>query len=141
MHQLNRRFVILSSLFAGVGCSAAQMDETQHSSVSYSLHAAELDGASHQPRPARLLALARLEMMRADRYSANGDERNSALFLERAKADAELARQLTRTLDEQQRARVAWSELGRAEPSGPDRDQDQELDGRDQERDSRGDAL
>jgi hypothetical protein len=117
------------------------MNETQQSSVSYSLQAAELEGASQHPRPARLLALARLEMMRSQRSSDNGDAANAALLLERAKTDAELARQLTRTLDEREKARVAWSELGRAEPFRlrPDRDDEQQPD--DQQPDDRGDAL
>jgi hypothetical protein len=139
MHQLNRRFVVLFSLVAGAGCGAAQMNETQQRRVSYSLHAAELEGASQHRRPARLLELARLELMKADRAADNGDERNATLLFERAEADAELARQLTRTLEEQQKAGIAWSELGRTEPSGLDPDSDQEEE--DQEQRSPGGTL
>jgi hypothetical protein len=126
MHQLNRRFVFLFSLLASAGCGAAQTNETPLRSASYSLHAAELEGASQHPRPARLLALARLEMMRAARASDNGDESNATLLFERARTDAELARQLTRTLDEQEKTRVAWSKLGGNESFDPSRDSDQE---------------
>ena len=126
MHQLNRRFVVLFSLLASAGCGAAQMNESQQRSASYALHAAELEGASHHPRPARLLALARLEMMRAARASDDGDESGATLLSERAKTDAELARQLTRTLDEQEKTRVAWSKLGNNESSSPSGDGDQE---------------
>jgi hypothetical protein len=136
MHQLNRRFVVLLSLLASAGCGAAQMNETQQRRVSYSLYAAELEGASQHRRPARLLEVARLERMKADRAADNGDERNATLLFERAEADAELARQLARTLDEQEKAGIAWSELGRTEPFGPDRDTEQ-----DQEQHSPGGTL
>jgi len=126
MHQLNRWFVVFSVL-GSLGCGAAQMNETQQRSALYSVHAAELEGAAHQPRPARLLDLAHLEMMRAARSFDNGDEGNGTLLLECAKADAELARQLARTQQEEEKARVAWSELGSTELFGPgERDGDQE---------------
>jgi len=126
MHQLNKHLVVLFSLVASAACGAAQVNETQRSSAIFSLHAAEIEGASQHPWPARLLAFARREMMAADRSLSNGDERNSSLLLERAKTDAELARQLTRTWQEQEKARVAWGKLDSDEPFGPDRDIDQE---------------
>jgi hypothetical protein len=124
MHQLNRGFVVGFSLLAG--CGAVQLNESQRRGTIYALHAAELEGASQHPWTARLLARARVETMAADKSADNGDESNSILLLERAKADADLARQLTRTWDEQQRARVAWSKLGSDDPFGPERDIDRE---------------
>jgi hypothetical protein len=126
MQQLNKRFVVLFSLVASAGCGAAQVNETERRLASSSLHDAEIEGASQHPWPARLLAFARREMMAAERASSNGDESNSRLLLERARTDAELARQLTRTWHEQEKARVAWSKLDNDEPFGPDRHIDQE---------------
>jgi len=126
MHQLNKRFVVLFALAASAGCGAARVNQTQRSLASASLHAAESEGASQHPWSARLLAFARREMLAADRSSSNGDESNSVLLLERAKTDAELALQLTRTWHEQEKARVAWSKLASDEPFGPDRDIDQQ---------------
>jgi hypothetical protein len=50
-------------------------------------------------------------MAEARRLAEKGDGDNAALVLERARVDAELAMQLARTEQEQEKARQAWQKI------------------------------
>lgn len=94
-----------------VGCGGAQLNQAKVTEVQSSVRAAEAVGANDQPKAALHLQLARDEMAEAQRLANEGDEENAALVLERARADAELAFQLARTEQEQEKARQAWLKI------------------------------
>lgn len=111
MYQLKGQCLALCLAAASSACSGAQMQEQSRLvEVQASLRAAEKAGAAEDPRGARLLESARRSVMRSANVADDGDERNAALFLDRAEADAELAMQLMRANEERRRAREAWTE-------------------------------
>lgn len=105
---------IISMLLAlGVlgACGGAQLNQSKVSEVNASVRAAEAVGANDQPKAALHLQLARDEIAAAQRLAENGEEEDAQLVLERARVDAELALQLARTEQEQQKARQAWQKV------------------------------
>ncbi len=113
MHLLERGIAMWLVAASGVACGSAelQMSGRQHQ-VNQAIWTAEQAGAGRDARSARLLELARREVMDARSTADNGDERNAALLFDRAEADSRLALQIARTSAEREKARRAWEELG-----------------------------
>jgi hypothetical protein len=102
-------------------CASVQLNPTRVSEVQASLRAAEEVGAGSNPKAQLHLQLARDEIAEANRLAKAGDGENARLLLDRAQADAELALQLARTEQEQQKAREAWDkvkEFQKEQPKG-----------------------
>jgi hypothetical protein len=109
----------IPALFVLAACGGAELNQTRATNVQASLIAAEKVGANDQPQAALHLQLAKEQIESAKRLAADGDQLNSDLMLERAKADAELAMQLARTDREQQNARQAWEKIRELKPEQP----------------------
>lgn len=92
-------------------CGGGQLNQARVTEVQGAMRAAEEVGANDQPKASLHLQLARDEMNEANRLAKDGDEENASLLLTRAQADAELALQLARTDQEQQKARQAWTKI------------------------------
>lgn len=103
--------VVLSLAAALAGCGGAQLNQAKLSEAQAAVRAAEEVGAPQNPKAELYLQFARDEMAAAKRMADDGDQENSTLLLDRAKADAELALQLARTEQEQQKAREAWDKV------------------------------
>lgn len=111
MHRIVKGFSLLGAGVALFACGGAQLNQTRVAEVQSSVTAAEAVGANDQPKAALHLQLARDEMAEARRLAAEGDGDNAALLLDRARVDAELAMQLARTEQEQEKAREAWQKI------------------------------
>ena len=111
MHRI-RGYGLLALLgLTAAACGGAQLNQARVAEVQSSVRAAEAVGANEQPKAALHLQLARDEMAEARRRADDGDEDNAALLLERARVDAELAMQLAKTEQEQEKARQAWQKI------------------------------
>jgi hypothetical protein len=110
------------ALAAGLAsCASAQLNPARVSEVNAAMRAAEEVGAGSNPKAELHLQLAKDEVAEANRLAKAGDEENARLLLDRAQADAELALQLARTEQEQQKAREAWDkvkEFQKEQPKG-----------------------
>jgi hypothetical protein len=111
MQQIIRRFSWLGASLALCACGGAQLSQAKVTEVQSSVSAAEAVGAQDQPKSALHLQLARDELAEARRLAAGGDGDNASLLLDRARVDAELALQLSRTEQEQEKARQAWQKI------------------------------
>jgi Domain of unknown function (DUF4398) len=113
MNMSGRSGRILTLLATGAlaACGAAELNQQKVGEVQAAMRAAEEAGANEQPKAALHLQLARDEMAAARRLAADGDDDNAPLVLERARVDAEVARQIARTDQEQQKARQAWQKV------------------------------
>jgi hypothetical protein len=111
MRGFDGRFSVLLIAGALVACGGAQLNQTRVTEVQSSMRAAEEVGANDQPKASLHLQLARDEMTAAKRLADDGEEEDAALLLNRAQADAELALQLARTEQEQQKARESWAKI------------------------------
>jgi hypothetical protein len=111
MRGSERWFCVVLAAGALTGCGGAQLSQSRVSEVQAAMRAAEEVGANDQPKASLHLQLARDEMVEAKRLADAGDEDNASLLLNRAQADAELAIQLARTEQEQQKARQAWAKI------------------------------
>jgi hypothetical protein len=111
MYRLNGRFSALLVAASLAACGGAQLNQTKLTEVQASVKAAEEVGATAQPQAALHLQLARDEIAKAKKLADDGEEEDAALYLERARADAELALQLARTQTEQQKAQEAWAKI------------------------------
>ncbi len=111
MQRIAKRCALLAVGASAMACGGAQLNQARVSEVQASVSAAEAVGANDQPKAALHLQLAKDEMAEARRLAEKGDEENAALVLERARADAELAMQLARTEQEQEKARQAWQKI------------------------------
>jgi hypothetical protein len=111
MHRIAKRCALLALSFAAFACGGAQLNQTRVAEVQASVSAAEAVGANDQPKAALHLQLAKDEMAEARRLAEKGDGDNAALVLERARVDSELAMQLARTEQEQEKARQAWQKI------------------------------
>lgn len=109
MHRLNGRFSALLVAASLAACGGAQLNQTKLTEVQASVRAAEEVGAPDQPQAALHLQLARDEIAKAKKLADDGEDEDAALYLERARADAELAIQIARTQTEQQKAQAAWA--------------------------------
>lgn len=107
----SRWFAML--LVTGVlgACGGAQLNQGRVTDVQAAVRAAEEVGADNEPKASLHLQLARDQIAAAQRLAADGDEDSANLVLERARVDAELALQLARTEQEQQKARQAWQKV------------------------------
>jgi len=101
----------IPTLFVLAACGGAELNQTRATNVQASLIAADKVGANDQPKAALHLQLAKEEIESAKRLAADGDQVNSDLMLDRAKADADLAMQIARTEQEEQSARQAWDKI------------------------------
>jgi hypothetical protein len=111
MHRIAKRCALLALSSAAFACGGAQLNQARVAEVQSSVSAAEAVGANDQPKAALHLQLAKDEMAEARRLAEKGDGDNAALVLERARVDAELAMQLARTEQEQEKARQAWQKI------------------------------
>lgn len=112
MHLLEKRNVMLLVAALGTGCGSTQLQQSgNQQQAARALWAAEQAGAEHDPRSARLLELARREMMYAQAAADDGDERNAALLFDSSEADSRLAIQVARTRAERERTIRAWEEF------------------------------
>jgi Domain of unknown function (DUF4398) len=111
MHRIVGLFSLLGASVALASCGSAQLSQAKLVEVQSSVSAAEAVGARDQPKAALHLQLARDEMAEARRLAAEGDGDNAALLLDRARVDAQLALQLARTEQEQEKARQAWQKI------------------------------
>jgi len=111
MHRIQPRYPLLALALMAAACGGAQLNQARVAEVQSSVRAAEAVGANDQPRAALHLQLARDEMAAAKRSADDGDEDNASLLLERARIDAELALQLAKTDQEQEKARQAWQKI------------------------------
>ncbi|HKO90386.1 MAG TPA: DUF4398 domain-containing protein [Polyangiaceae bacterium] len=96
---------------AALGCGGAQLDQGRVTDVRAAVRAAEVVGAPQQPKASLELKLAEDQLAQAQRLAEDGEGDEANLLLERAKVDAELALQLARTEQEQQKAREAWAKI------------------------------
>lgn len=111
MHRIQPTSSLIALSLVVFACGGAQLNQARVAEVQSSVVAAEAVGANDQPRAALHLQLARDEMAAAQRSAEDGDEEEAALLLERARIDAELAMQLAKTEQEQQKARQAWQKI------------------------------
>jgi uncharacterized protein DUF4398 len=111
MRGSERRYCVLLIVGALTACGGAQLNQSRVTEVQSAMRAAEEVGANDQPKASLHLQLARDEVVEAKRLADSGDGDNAGLLLNRAQADAELALQLARTEQEQQKARQAWSKI------------------------------
>jgi hypothetical protein len=111
MHHIRGRTALLVLGLTAAACGGAQLNQARVAEVQSSVRAAEAVGANDQPRAALHLQLARDEMAEARRLADDGDGEEAALVLERARVDAELAMQLAKTEQEQEKARQAWQKI------------------------------
>jgi hypothetical protein len=107
------RMLMLIPLLGGawLACGGTQLSTSGVGDVQAAMRAAEEVGAKDQPKASLHLQLAQDEVNEAQRLADEGDEENAALLLYRARVDAELALQLARTDQEQQKARQAWERV------------------------------
>jgi hypothetical protein len=96
---------------AALGCGGAQLEQGRATDVQAAMRAAKEVGAEQQPKAALELQLAEEQYAQAQRLAADGEGADANLLLERAKVDAELALQLARTEQEQQKARESWEKI------------------------------
>lgn len=94
--------------FAFVACGGASLNQAKLAETQTAMHAAETLGAANDPKAKQSLQRARDQVAEAKRLAKDGDEEKGDLYLERAKADAELASQLARTHTADEKARAAW---------------------------------
>jgi len=85
--------VALVALAIAAGCASAPLSTEASTS---GIRAAEEVGAANVPRAALHLQLAKEELARAKKLSADGEKEAAASMLSRAEADAELAVALSR---------------------------------------------
>lgn len=111
MHPIIGRLTWLGASFALLSCGSAPLSQARLAEAQSSVSAAEAVGAANQPKAALHLQLARDELSESRRLAAEGDGENASLLLDRARVDAELALQLARTEQEQQKARQAWQKV------------------------------
>jgi hypothetical protein len=111
----------IGALFATVAlaCGGAQLNQGRATDVQAAMRAAEAVGAEQQPKASLELQLAREQLEQAKRLAADGENGDANLLLERAHADAELALQLARTEQEQQKARESWAKIKSGQPEAP----------------------
>lgn len=101
-------------------CGGAPLNQGKLTQANIALHAAETLGAEQDPKAKQSLDSARKEVTEAQRLGKAGDGEKGDLHLERAVADADLASQLMRTKQEQDKAREAWAKSkSGAGPSSP----------------------
>lgn len=120
---LKNRLLTASLVFASLAataCGGAQLNQARVAEAQASVRAAEAVGANDQPKAALHLQLARDEMAEAERLAKDGDEKNAELVLSRARVDAELALQLAKTEQEQEKARQAWQKIQEIDKRNPD---------------------
>jgi len=96
---------------AALACGGAQVNQGRATDVQAAMRAAQEVGAEQQPKASLQLQLAREQFAQAKRLAAEGEEADANLLLERAQVDAELALQLARTEQEQQKARESWEKI------------------------------
>lgn len=112
MHQLGRPIAMLLLPALGAACGSADLQQSgRRHQATHAMWAAEQAGAEQDPRSARLLELARREMMYAQAAADNGDERNAELLLDRSEADSVLALQVVSTREEREKTQQAWEEF------------------------------
>jgi uncharacterized protein HemX len=99
-----------------IGCGGAQLNQGRATDVQAAMRAAEAVGAEQQPKASLELQLAKEQFAQAKRLAADGEEADANLLLERAKVDADLALQLARTEQEQQKARESWEKVKPGQP-------------------------
>jgi len=111
----------IGALLAAVAlaCGGAQLDQGRATDVQAAMRAAEAVGAEQQPKASLELQLAREQLEQAKRLAADGENGDANLLLERAHVDAELALQLARTEQEQQKARESWAKIKPGQPEAP----------------------
>jgi hypothetical protein len=109
MYRVDGRFMWL--LLPALACGGAELNQARVADAQSSVRAAEAVGGNEQPQAALHLQLARDEIAEARRLAADGDGDGANMMLDRAKVDAELALQLARTEQEQQKARQAWQKI------------------------------
>lgn len=102
-----------------LACGGAQLDQGRATDVQAAMRAAEAVGAEQQPKASLELQLAREQLAQAKRLAADGSEAEANLLLERAQVDAELALQLAKTEQEQQKARESWAKVKPGQPEAP----------------------
>lgn len=99
----------LALTLALCACGGAPLNQAKLAEAQGALHSAETLGAEKDPKAKHMLQLAREQTTKAKRLADQGDGEEASYYLERATADAELASQLMRTRDAQEKAREAWA--------------------------------
>jgi hypothetical protein len=90
-------------------CGGAPLNQGKLTEANAALHAAETLGAEQDPKAKQSLDSARKEVAEAQRLGADGDGAKGDMHLSRAVADADLAAQLMRTKQEEDKAHEAWA--------------------------------
>jgi hypothetical protein len=103
--------MVLGLVAVLAGCGGSQLNQTKLNQAQQAVTAAEAVGAPENPKAELHLQFARDEMAAAKRLAKEGEGDDSALLLDRAKADAELALTLAKTDQEQKKAREAWDKV------------------------------
>ncbi len=98
-------------LALAVACGGAQLPAKDVSTVNAEIKAAEVVGASQNPRAALHLKLAQDQLREAQQLADDGDEDEARLTLERARADAELATALAQEARAAQEAQEALNRV------------------------------
>jgi hypothetical protein len=111
MRRFDGRCSVLLLVAGLAACGGAQLNQNRVTEVQAAMRAAEEVGANDQPKASLHLQLARDEVEAAKRLADDGDEENANLLLNRAETDAQLALQLARTEQEQEKAREAWAKI------------------------------
>jgi len=97
--------IFMAFTLSGFGCASSPPMKTEPSTSG--IRAAEEVGAPNVPRAALHLQLAKEELERARKFSADGDKEQGSSMLLRAQADAELAVALSRESAERADAEAA----------------------------------
>ena len=103
--------MVLGLVAVLAGCGGAQLNQTKLTQAEAAVSAAEAVGAPQNPKAELHLQFARDEMAAAKRLAKEGEGDDSSLLLDRATADAELAKTLAKTEQEQRKARDAWNKV------------------------------
>jgi hypothetical protein len=103
--------MVLGLVAVLAGCGGAELNQAKLTQAQSAVSAAEAVGAPKNPKAELHLQFARDEMAAAKRLAKEGEGEDSALLLDRAKADAQLAMTLAKTDQEQQKAREAWDKI------------------------------
>jgi uncharacterized protein DUF4398 len=111
MHRVRMGLMVALAGALAACASSVQLNPTRVSEVQGAMRAAQEVGAASNPQAELHLQLARDQVAEANRLAKAGDAENARLLLDRAQADAELALQLVRTEQEQQKAREAWDKV------------------------------
>ena len=99
------------------GCSTSHPLPANYAPTQAAISAADAVGAQQQPQGALHLKMARDQVATARAYSNEGKDRESALMLDRARADAEMALMVAREANADSAAKQAELRVQQLSPN------------------------